>query len=190
MKLVAITPDYFNFEDLIPAIKEVKEKGASHIYVRSPFLLYSDNLSDILDHILKEGIKPIIPFEIWIRFEKKEYICHFKEKDRDKVDFFLKSYCDCFFSASSHSVKAAENLLIKGASLIFISPIFPPYSKIDYNFAPLNLENLKHILYKYGEKVVLLGGMDFERLNKLKLIFKSDFSAGGITMFFGREKSL
>ncbi len=190
MKIIAITPDYFKVDDLIDSIRLLEEKGASHVYVRSPFILSSPELREICENLKELGFRVIIPLKQWLKFEDKAIICHFKEIDLNKIDDITSLFPDISFSASVHSVENAEKIINKGAEFVFISPIFKPFSKKDYSLQPLDLDIVSNLVDKFGERVVLLGGIDFERVKQLKLKMKNNFSIAGITMFFGgRGKS-
>ncbi len=185
MKFIAITPDYFKLDDLLNSIRLLKENRASHLYLRSPFVLSSQELKEICENLEESGFKVILPLEQWLKFKDKTIICHFKEKDLNKIDNINSLFSDISFSASVHNIENAELIISKGAEFIFISPVFKPFSKKDYSLTPLDLNEVSKLVDKYGEKVVLLGGIDFERVKELKLKLKRDFSIAGITMFFG-----
>ncbi len=187
MKLIAITPDYLTVEDLISFFRLLEENGASHLYVRSPFILNSSRLKDVLLQLLNRNIIPVIPYEKWLEFENPAFICHFKEHEKSKIKDFREKYPEQAFSFSAHGISLAEQVLENGAAFVFLSPVFPPYSKKDYNLKPLSFEEISYIVDRFGERVVLLGGIDFERLKELKLRLVKDFSVAGITMFFGRK---
>ena len=185
MKIIAITPDYFDCNDLVNSLRLLEEKGASHVYVRSPLILESPELKSILKRLKEKRLIPIIPFYFWKRLKDSSVICHFKEKDVEFLAEFFKQNHDAIFSVSCHSVELARKMLEKGAEFVFISPVFPPYSKKDYPVNPLEFEEVSCLVHDFGERVALLGGIDFDRLKRLKLKLKKDFSIAGITMFFG-----
>ncbi len=187
MKFIAITPDYFKVDDLLNAIRLLEENRVSHLYLRSPFILSSRDLKDICENLKELGFRVIIPLKQWLKFEDKAIICHFKEIDLNKIDDITSLFPDISFSASVHSVENAEKIINKGAEFVFISPVFKPFSKKDYSLQLLDMDKVSKLVEKFGEKVVLLGGIDFERIKELKLKLKSDFSIAGITMFFGRK---
>ncbi|BBB32821.1 thiamine-phosphate pyrophosphorylase [Thermotomaculum hydrothermale] len=187
MKFIAITPDDFNCDDLVNSFCLLKEIGASHIYVRSPLILNSPELKNICEKLKDKGMIPLIPFDKWKDLKDNHIICHFKEKSIVFFNDFLKKNFNFRFSVSCHSIELAEKMLEKGATFVFISPIFKPYSKKDYHLKPLGLDEISPLLDKFGDKVVLLGGIDFERVKGLKLKLQKDFSIAGITMFFGRR---
>ena len=185
MKIIAITPDYFKVNDLLNSIRLLEKNRASHLYLRSPFILSSRHLKDICENLKEFGFKVILPLEQWLKFKDKTIICHFKEKDLNKIDNINSLFSDISFSASVHSIENVELIISKGAEFVFISPIFKPFSKKDYSLQPIDLNEVSKLIEKFGEKVVLLGGIDFERVERLKLEMKNDFSIAGITMFFG-----
>ncbi len=185
MKIFAITPNYLNPSSFYKLIRRVEEMGVSHIYLRSPFLLNYQGLSDLIDLCLKSNVTPVLPYERWITLRGKDVLCHFKEKDKISLDIFLKQFPLHGFTSSSHSFDSAEIMFSKGADFVFLSPVFQPYSKKNYHLKPLELKGMKKITEKYGERVVLLGGIDFNRVKELKSKLGTDFSVAGITMFFG-----
>ncbi len=187
MKLIAITPDYLDVKGLLNSIAKLKEKRASHIYLRSPVILSSPDLKGVCEHLKESSFKVILPFERWLEFKDRTIICHFKEKKLSKINGINSLFPDISFSASVHNIENAERIINKGAEFVFISPVFKPFSKKDYSLKPLDLNAVSNLVNRFGEKVVLLGGIDFERVKELKSRLMCDFSIGGITMFFGER---
>ncbi len=188
MKFIAITPDWLRIDDLFDSIRLLEKNGASHVYVRSPFVLSSRDLKKAVGRLKETGFNVILPLEKWFEFRNEAFICHFKERKLSEIDKFCRLFPGVHFSASVHSLENAEEVIGKGAEFVFISPVFPPYSKKNYSLNPLELNEISELVEKFGEKVALLGGIDFERVKELKLKMKKDFSVAGITMFFGRRE--
>ncbi len=187
MKLIAITPDYLDVKGLLNSIAKLKEKRASHIYLRSPVILSSPDLKGVCENLIESGFKVILPLEQWLKFKDKAIICHFKERNLNKIDGINSLFPDISFSASVHNIENAELIINNEAEFVFISPVFKPFSKKDYSLKPLDLEEVAKVVRLYGERIVLLGGIDFERVKELKSRLMCDFSIGGITMFFGER---
>ena len=187
MKLIAITPDFLDVKGLLNSIIKLKEYGVSHLYLRSPFILSSPNFKAVLKKLKKAGFELIVPYDKWPGVISIGVIPHFKERDIVCIDNLYWLLGRNPFSASVHTVEDAWEVIGKGAEFIFLSPIFSPYSKKDYPLQPLDLEEVAKVVRLYGERIVLLGGIDFDRVKELKSRLKCDFSIAGITMFFGER---
>lgn len=187
MKRIAITPNDFDIEKLRQSIAFLRKNGASHIYLRSPLILNNPYLFDLIEFLKENNFIPVLPYDRWLDFKDFAIVCHFRENDKKSFAEALNKLKDTPFSVSCHSISEANEFLEKGADFVFLSPVFPPYSKkIDYPL--IDLKSVARIVERFGERVVLLGGMDFDRVEELRVKLDSDFSFGGITCFFGGEK--
>ena len=182
MKFFAITPDSASCEDVINYIPALQDKGASFLYLRSPAL--HDNLEVLIAPLNNSGIKPIIPFRLHKHCKGISFGIHFKSSE---TEFLTKSsdLSSSFISASCHDIATASRLLEESVDYVFISPVFRPISKPEDKRTLLERSILKELIRQYGEKVVLLGGLSPERIERLQEDMGGDFSVAGITMFFG-----
>jgi len=190
MKKIAITPDELLENSLLEKIAELKTKGATHLYLRSPF--FYENHKLIVKNLKKAGIIPIVPYETYNSFSFKKVVCHFKEieivnmmetNDFNQLKRKLKKFTP--FSVSCHDFDFAVKVLEAGAEFIFVSPVFHPISKPDDNRECFPLEKIGYLVTLYNEKIVLLGGITKTKLIFLKEKLTGVFGVAGITMFFG-----
>lgn len=189
MKQIAITPDDISYKSLGERIAELKSKGATHVYLRAPFLF--DEYKLIVNQLLKSRIIPIVPYEKFIKFELPDSVCHFRQKNIEEFenegDFRLFEFIhknNISFSASCHTFETGKRMLKNGAEFIFVSPVFKPISKPNDNRPCFPLEKINHLVKLGGDKVVLLGGISKEKITLLNKTLFGDFSIAGITMFF------
>lgn len=183
MKFFAITPDTTTCEDIINHIPTLKDKGVSFLYLRSP-LLYKE-LETLVPLINQSGILPIISFQLYKHCKEKPFGIHFKSSE---TEFLLKysELSSACTSASCHDISTAFELLEYSVDYVFVSPVFKPLSKQEDKRPLLERNWLKELIIKYGERIVLLGGLTRERIQVLQEDMKKDFSIAGITMFFGK----
>ena len=87
-------------------------------------------------------------------------------------------------TASAHDPEKAAVLLEQGVDHVYLSPLFPPNSKPEDSRPVIPVEALHALLKHNGERIILLGGMIWERIEKLRQELPYDFSVGGITLFF------
>ncbi len=185
MKLIGITPNNIGFERLKDSVRLLKEKGVSLLYVRNPFVFSENELKILANHLLSNGITPIISHSLSPLLKSIPLIFHFKECEKDKIPRFREQNPMLEISVSCHSPEEGKRLLDNLADFIFLSPVFKPYSKKEYNAEPLDLKKVEPLIKLYGERVFLLGGMDMKRIDFLKKRFGDNIAVAGITMFFG-----
>ena len=87
-------------------------------------------------------------------------------------------------TASCHSAEQACTLLDNGADYVFISPVYRPFSKPGDMRPLIAINTLRMLTRRYGERIVLLGGLTPQRIEELGTLLDADFSVGGISMFF------
>ena len=83
---------------------------------------------------------------------------------------------------SAHSIKEIRIKEKQGVELIFLSPLF----KTKKNKKILNPTRFNYLASKTNKKVIALGGITSQNLNKLKMI--NAFGFAGITIFKNIDK--
>ncbi len=97
-----------------------------------------------------------------------------KAVGRDAPDPFL-------IGASTHSINEGVRAAEQGAHYVFLSPIFPPLSKIGHSPA-LGLERLAEACDRIKVPVLALGGLGPERLHEV--VEAGAWGIAGITWIF------
>ncbi len=183
MKIIAITPDGKSNCALNQVIVRLTEKEVTHIYLRTSF--FCEPFDFVIDSFKKNNITPIVPVSLLCKKKGKSIVTHFKEKEaKNKIDSQGEFRKFSPFSASCHSVSFAETMLRKGATFVFVSPVFKPLSKKDDLRECFPLEKIHYLVKLYGEKIVLLGGITKSKIEYLKKNIKGEFGIAGITEFF------
>lgn len=184
MKIFAITPDNITYEDLIEQLPSLKEKNVSFLYIRFAGLF--DYIQNVIPAVRNSGLIPFIPFH-QVSGDKDRFLgIHYKNNE---ISLFKQNRetSKQILSVSCHDFLTAEKLLELSADYVFLSPVFHPLSKPGDMRDLLSRAELKKLLGKYGERVVLLGGITKERIDQLHDEIQEDFSAAGITMFFRKQ---
>jgi hypothetical protein len=183
MNIFAITPGHFTEKDVIKHLPRLKDQGVSFLYLRSPFLF--DAFATLIPAVHQSGIKPIAPFQVYNRCKDIPFGIgvHFKS---DETDFLLeyKQLPSDVSTVACHDVPTAAKLLEQSVDYAFISPVFKPLSKPGDSRELLDRTRLKELITRFGQQVVLLGGLTRERVEILQEEMEADFSIAGITMFF------
>jgi thiamine monophosphate synthase len=185
MKLFAITPDSFTCDEVLQNLSSLQDKGVSFLYLRSPLL--SDCLERLIPAVNNSGMLPIVPFELGRSFAGHRFGIHFKSSETGLLPDNL-SPSQSLATASCHDFAGAIRLLEGLVDYVFISPVFKPFSKQGDSREPFPYSKLKELIKIFGERIVVLSGLNRERINILKKDVQNDFSVAGITMFFGNEK--
>ena len=181
MKLFAITPDYFTFEDILKYIPSIQSKGASFLYLRSS--LITDCIDKLAAAVYESGIQPLIPLKLSRVHKGIPYGIHFKSCETELLSGF-SSLPMILKTASCHDFDCAVKLLQSSIDYVFVSPVFKPFSKGEARQELFPRSALKKLVAMFGERVVLLGGLNRERINALQADLQHEFSAAGITLFF------
>jgi thiamine monophosphate synthase len=182
MKLFAITPDNFRCEDILSRLPMLKDRGVSYLYLRSGLL--SDCLERIIPAVNNYSMLPIIP----VRLSKGLKDCGFGVHYRSfETDFLSENNLSsgALTTVSCHGYVNALKLLKCSVNYVFVSPVFKPLSEHDSLRPLFPRDELKKIITAFGERIVLLGGLNSERITSLQEDIQHDFSVAGITMFFG-----
>ena len=166
--------DTKDVEDEHGVIQEMFDNGLETFHVRKP--KYStQQLKSYIERIDKKYRNRVVihhHHELCVPLKLKGI--HLTERHRKKM--FFRSWVtmqwikfrrpDATTSASYHS----PNSLVKGNpgfSYVFLSPIFDSISKIGYKNT-FNDETLKSSLKKTSLTVIALGGVEYEKLEKVK----------------------
>jgi hypothetical protein len=157
----------------------LKERRVSHLYLRSP-ALHAD-LEQLTKLILSHGIMPIVS-----RTEVQSPLrpgcgIHTRSKESFKA---LPTPSGSIQTASCHSAEDAAAVLDKGADYVFISPVYRPFSKPGDRRPLIATDELRMLSRRYGQRIVLLGGLTPKRISELRTMLDADFSVAGISMFF------
>jgi thiamine monophosphate synthase len=185
MKLFAITPDSFTCDEVLQNLSSLQDKGVSFLYLRSPLL--SDCLERLIVEVNNAGILPLIPFRISKNFKGLPFGIHLKASETELLTDKISS-TQVLTTASCHDFAGAIRLLEGLVDYVFISPVFKPFSKQGDSREPFPYSKLKELIKTFGERIVVLSGLNRERINILKKDVQNDFSVAGISMFFGNEK--
>lgn len=183
MKFFAITPDNCTCNAVVKHLNFLKNKGVSFIYLRSALLI--DGFEKLIPAVNASGILPIIPAGLAENFNGLPFGIHFRNSETELLsDQRFESYT--FKTASCHDFAYAAKLLQSPLQYVYVSPVFKPLSKPDDTRELFPRRRLKKLITAFGEKVVVLGGLNSERITQLKKSLKHDFSVAGTTMFFGK----
>ncbi len=181
MKFFAITPDNANIEKLINWLPELKNRRAAYLYLR--FLPASKSIRLLIDAAIHAGITPIVPYASYKHDMLSMCGVHYKSSEISLLAQSLPAK-PRFITASCHCSVDAHLALQAGAHYAYVSPVYAPLSKYGDDRPLFPGDELRKLVMIYGEKIVLLGGMTLQRMQKLSVEFKGDFSVAGITLFF------
>jgi hypothetical protein len=180
MKLFAITPDNASADQLVARLPEILNRGATHLYLRMSGS--SREIRHMIDAVAFAGIVPVVPYSIYKRDRPGNCGVHYKSTELSLLAQSLPSR-PLVITGSTHSSGEARYALLAGAHYVYVSPVYEPLSKHDERRLFPHAE-LRKLIANHGERIVLLGGMTTERIEKLEKDFKIDFSAAGISLFF------
>ncbi len=184
MKVFAITPQHFTCKDVLKHLRAVKDHGASFLYLRSPLLL--DSFEGLIQAVNASGMLPIVPFRSCKHIKKSPFGIHFKGSEAAFVSAGL-GVTATVRTVSCHNDVCAVKILQDSADYVFVSPVFKPFSKQGDSRALFSRSGILELVKTFGERVVLLGGLNRERISVLQKEMQHDFSVAGITMFFGNR---
>jgi len=179
MRYFAITPATLSPTRLISHLQALQKKTAAYLYLRAQ-PLYTE-LDQLIAIIRQHEIMPIIPRGLYQdRFTSN---CGTHTRSDEQFNALL-SPAPAVQTASCHSAPEACTLFDKGADYVFISPVYRPASKPDDRRPLLFADTLRMLARRYGQRIVLLGGMTPRRIEYLRTTLQADFSVAGISMFF------
>jgi len=181
LKLFAITPDHFTCSDILKHLSLLKHNKVDFLYVKSP--LSAKSIEDMVPEVSGSGITPIIPYRSNTSIEESLSGLHFKSTEMDlisKINFKKIR----LITASCHDYLGSVNLLRYWADYVFVSPVYTPLSKQGDTRKLFPRSGLQKLTAEFGERVILLGGLTWQRIHALQKELSHDFSAAGITMFF------
>jgi hypothetical protein len=181
MKLFAITPDNASIDQLLARLPEIQHKGATHLYLR--LSVSNHEVHRLIEATALAGIVPVVPYINYKRDNPGNCGVHYKSSE---INLLAQSLPErpLVITVSTHSSVEVQFALQAGANYIYVSPVFEPLSKHNERQLFPHTE-LRNLIATHGERIVLLGGMTVERIKTLAEDFKCDFSAAGITIFFG-----
>jgi len=178
MKYFTITPDDITPDLITACLPRLQQQGVSHLYLRAQSL--HSGLEMLTPIIRMHEIMPIIPQVLYQSAYGSECGIHTRSSER----FELLCVPGLVQTASVHSTEQACALLDSGADYVFISPVYRPFSKPGDQRPLIETASLRMLAQRYGERIVLLGGLTPERIAELRILLDADFSFGGISMFF------
>lgn len=179
MKYVAITPDELSPVELGRHLPVLQEYAVNYLYLRAQSL--HAELGKLIALIRQHAIMPIIPRGLYqVPFTSD---CGMHTRTDERFEARLNS-SGVLQTAACHSTEAACSLLDKGADYVFISPVYRPFSKPGDRRPLIAPDELRMLARRYGERIVLLGGLTPERIKNLHTMLRADFSVAGISMFF------
>ena len=181
MKFFAITPDNVNIDLLIDWLPELKNRGATHLYLR--LFAASREIGRLINRATVAGIVPIVPYVIYTRHMLSSCGVHYKSNEISHLAQ-RQSAKPRLITASSHSSVDARLALQAGAHYAYVSPVFAPLSKHGDSPPLFPFDELQKLVTMHGERIVFLGGLTLQRIKKLAGDFNGDFSVAGITFFF------
>lgn len=179
MYYFAITPDDLTSTELSACLPMLKEHRVSHLYLRAPAL--QGGLKQLIKLIRSHGIMPIVS-----RTQVQSPLtpdCGIHTRSNESFEA-VPSSSGIVQTASCHSAEDAVTLLDKGADYVFISPVYRPFSKPGDQRPLIETDSLRMLSRRYGQRIVLLGGLTPERVKELRTMLDTDFSIAGISMFF------
>jgi thiamine monophosphate synthase len=179
MKYFAITPDELSPLELGRYLPVLQHCSVNYLYLRTQSL--HAELEQLVALIRQHAIMPIIPRGL----HQAPFTsgCGMHTRSNEHFEARLNP-SDVLQTAACHSTEAACTLLDKGADYVFISPVYRPFSKLGDQRPLIAINTLRMLTRRYGERIVLLGGMAPKRIEELGTLLDADFSVGGISMFF------
>jgi thiamine monophosphate synthase len=181
MKFFAITPDNATIDKLIDWLPKLKSRGVTHLYLRLPAA--GRAIHRLIDAATLEGVLPIVPYTIYKHDMLSTCGVHYKSTEISLLAQLLPVK-PRLITASCHCSGDARFALQSGAHYAYVSPVYEPLSKHGDMRPLFPGDELHNLVMMHGERIVLLGGMTLQRMQKFSDDFKCDFSIAGITLFF------
>jgi thiamine monophosphate synthase len=179
MNCFAITPDKLTPEELRGNLPIMQKHPVSHLYLRARSL-YAE-IEQLAALIRRHGIMPIVPRALYRDIFAAGCGIHTRSDERFDP---RRTPPGLLQTAACHSADAACTLLDNGADYVFISPVYRPFSKPGDRRPLIAPDDLSMLARRYGERIVLLGGLTPERIKDMHTMLRADFSIAGISMFF------
>ncbi len=179
MKYFAITPDELSPVELGRYLPVLQHCSVSYLYLRAQSL--HAELEQLIALIRQHAIMPIIPRGL--HQTPFTSACGMHTRSDECFEARLNPP-GVLQTASCHSTEVACTLLDNGADYVFISPVYRPFSKPGDMRPLIAINTLRMLTHRYGERIVLLGGLTPQRIEELGTLLDADFSVGGISMFF------
>jgi len=180
MKTFAIIPEKFSADSVVSSLPDLIKSGVDYLYLRG--MTNDVEICGLIGEINKTVIIPVVsckscPYD-------PELVCgiHYKSSEIDLLP--EKQPPSAILTASAHDADTAKHLLEKGVEYVYVSPVFRPFSKQGDNRSLFPREQIISLTNEFEERVVLLGGLTGERIEKLRKSINNDFSVSGITLFF------
>lgn len=181
MKLFAITPDHMTCGLLRARLPVLRSRGASYLYIRCAAPL--QDLRELAAAAVEAGVTPIVPYAQYRSDMPGPCGVHFKSTELYELSRYAPPGA-AVITASGHCSREARLALQSGAGFVYISPVFAPLSKPADGRRPLDRGELRQLVSRHGEKIVLLGGLTPARIASLTKEIPGAFSAAGISLFF------
>ena len=179
MKYFAITPDELSPVALGRYLPILQKDSVNYLYLRAQSL--HAELEQLVTLIRQHAIMPIIPRVLHQAQFTSDCGMHTRSNEHFEARLNPSGVLQ---TAACHSTEAACTLLDNGADYVFISPVYRPFSKPGDQRPLIAIKALRMLTRRYGERIVLLGGLTPQRIDELGTLLDSDFSVGGISMFF------
>jgi hypothetical protein len=179
MKYFAITPDELSPVELGRYLPVLQHCSVNYLYLRAQSL--HAELEQVAALIRQHAIMPIIPRGL--HQDPFTSSCGMHTRSNERFEARLNP-SGVLQTAACHSTESACTLLDNGADYVFISPVYRPFSKPGDQRPLIDINMLRMLTRRYGERIVLLGGLTPQRINELGTLLDADFSVGGISMFF------
>lgn len=186
MKYFAITPDTCTPESLVQHLARLHQGGVSFLYLRSPMLYNS--LNNLAQAVNAAGIMPLVSYRFADQVHGLPHGLHYKSSEHNALPSVHPNK-GVLITASCHSAETALQLLQGSVDYVFVSPVFSPIAKPGDTRRTIPRARLAELACRFGERVVLLGGMTVERIEQLHHDLRCDFSVAGISMFFGTDNA-
>ena len=179
MKYFAITPDELSPVELGRRLPILQHCSVSYLYLRAQSL--HAEIERLVALIRQHAIMPIIPRGLHQAPFTSGCGMHTRSNERFEARLHPPGVVQ---TASCHSAEQACTLLDNGADYVFISPVYRPFSKPGDQRPLIDINTLRMLTRRYGDRIVLLGGLTPQRIDELGTLLDADFSVGGISMFF------
>jgi len=183
MKYFAVTPDACTPATIAARLATLRSQNVSFLYLRSP-LLYNEDITKLVSAVSSSGIVPILPCRFAEVLADFPVGLHIKSTEQHALPGLRGSQA-ALITVSCHTAADAVRMIENEVSYVFVSPVFPPLSKAGDARPLVPRQDIAALTARFGERIVLLGGMTHDRVRLLQEELPYDFSAAGISMFFG-----
>lgn len=180
MKIFAIIPEKFNSDSIVNSLPDLIKSRVNYLYLRG--MTNADEICGLIGEINKTSIIPVVSSKSCPYNPELVYGIHYKSSEIDLIA--EKQPGHAIVTASAHDAVTAKQLLEKGVDSVYVSPVFRPFSKQGDNRPLFPIDRIISLTKEFGERLVLLGGLTGDRIEKLRKNIKNDFSVAGINLFF------